>query len=190
MAETLLQFQTPVVGPDGLMYRARACGAGTADGTWQGWIEFDPMGQPAGTGPIRTARETTQPNRAAAEYWATGLTAVYLEGALQRALDPPARRNAVLVEDPVFGGPAPSAASIRPAQPIRAPSILDPFSVYGKSEALLRQQLAALAPRHLVNIILDYELSTEDAASLNREPAALLIDRIVAAVQPRTSNRN
>jgi hypothetical protein len=41
------------------------------------------------TGPpraVRPARETTQPNRRALEYWATGIEPVYLEGALVRAL--------------------------------------------------------------------------------------------------------
>ena len=37
--------------------------------------------------PIATGRETTQPNRTDTEYWATGLSEVYLEGALQRAFD-------------------------------------------------------------------------------------------------------
>ena len=34
-----------------------------------------------------TDRETTQPNLRALEYWATGLTPAYLEGALDRALE-------------------------------------------------------------------------------------------------------
>jgi hypothetical protein len=88
MAETLLQFQTLVVGRDGVVYRARACGRPTTEGTWHGWIEFDPFDQPPGSSTIRTSRETTQPNRTDTEYWATGLTPVYLEGALRRALDP------------------------------------------------------------------------------------------------------
>jgi hypothetical protein len=33
----------------------------------------------------RTGQETSQPDRKALEYWATGLEAVYLEGALARA---------------------------------------------------------------------------------------------------------
>jgi hypothetical protein len=35
---------------------------------------------------MRTPRETEQPNREDLAYWATGLTQVYLEGALTRAL--------------------------------------------------------------------------------------------------------
>jgi hypothetical protein len=52
------------------------------DGRWQGWI----VSVPAGDGqPRRTDRETTQSTRAALEYWATSVTAVYLEGALARS---------------------------------------------------------------------------------------------------------
>jgi hypothetical protein len=184
MAEVLVQFSDVVVGANGARFRARACGAPVESGQWHGWLEFID----ADTGSaVRSRRETTQPNKTDAVYWATGLTPVYLEGALHRALDPPVRRSTAPVQEPVFGGPAPSAAATHPADPGRAaPAILDPFSVYEKGEALLRKQLGALAPRHLVNIILDYELSTEDAALLNREPAARLVERIVAAVQPRT----
>jgi hypothetical protein len=64
-------------------------------------------------------------------------------------------------------------------------SVLDPFSVYEKGEALLRRQLAALSAWHLVNIIRDYELSDEDPIVLNRMPAANLIDLIVAKVGTR-----
>jgi hypothetical protein len=34
---------------------------------------------------LTTDQETSQPNRAAVEYWATGLEAVYFEGAFERA---------------------------------------------------------------------------------------------------------
>jgi hypothetical protein len=67
------------------MYDARAVGAERPDGLWQAWIEFSPEAE--GTEVIATSRETTQPNRADTVYWATGLTGVYLEGALVRALD-------------------------------------------------------------------------------------------------------
>jgi hypothetical protein len=83
MAETLLPFQAPVTGLGGSKYSARAVGVEVPGGTWHGWIEFVPL---AGGDPLRSPRETTQPNRVNAVYWATGLTAVYLEGALVRAL--------------------------------------------------------------------------------------------------------
>jgi len=83
MAETLLQF-AETIDRDGTTYLARACGSEQPDGQWHGWIEFVPGdGGPA----LSTRRETTQPNRIDTVYWATGLTTVYLEGALQRAFD-------------------------------------------------------------------------------------------------------
>ena len=89
MAEVLVQFTEPIVA-DGVAYRADACGAPTSDGLWQGWIEFTPT---SGGPSIRSRRETTQPNRVDAVYWATGLTPIYLEGALQRTLEAARPRN-------------------------------------------------------------------------------------------------
>lgn len=86
MAETLAHFMTPVSTPEGLSYEAQACGAADADGLWRAWIEFTPLGRGRR---IRTGRETTQPNRLDARYWALGLTQVYLEGALKRAIEGP-----------------------------------------------------------------------------------------------------
>src|SRR5882762_4993390 len=83
MVVVLLEYRRAVVTGTGRAFAARACGAPADDGTrrWHGWFEFMPGGDRA---PLRTPRETTQPNRAATLYWATGITAVYLEGALRR----------------------------------------------------------------------------------------------------------
>jgi hypothetical protein len=176
MAETLLVYQKPVVAPDGSSYEARACGAPMAGTTWEGWIEFVPL---AGGEPLRSGRETTQPKRSDVEYWATGLTQVYLEGALRRALDAPPTVVVAPPQPSMFAGPAPRPA----ATETTAESVLDPFAVYEKGEALLRRQLGALAAWHLVNIINAYELSNEPAAALNRRAAPELIEMIVAAVR-------
>ena len=176
MGETLLQYQAMVVGPDGTRYEARACGGPMPGGTWQGWIEFAPLG---GGEPVRSARETTQPNRADTEYWATGLTPVYLEGALRRALYTPAPVVSTPSQPSVFPGPA-----THPAPAVtNVESVLNPFSVYEKGEALLRKQLGVLAAWHLVNIIAAYGLSDADSATLNRRPAADLIEIIIAGVR-------
>ena len=82
MAEVLVEFAEPVTAEDGKTYTARACGSEMPDGKWQGWIEFVPLGDGE---PVRSARETTQPNRQDTIYWATGLTPVFLEGASARA---------------------------------------------------------------------------------------------------------
>jgi hypothetical protein len=178
MAEVLVTFPEGIVGSDGRTYLARACGSVMDDSRWQGWIEFEPID---GGPPLRSGRETTQPNRADTAYWGTGLTPVYLEGALERTLKPgpvPGPKSAPV--SPAFDGPAPSHADGVP--PINE-SVLNPFSVYRKGEALLRRQLSALAGWHLVNIIRAYELSTETPDQLNTRTPDELIEIIVAAVK-------
>jgi hypothetical protein len=182
--ETLLRFHTPVLGHDGQLYEARACGSPLPGATWQGWIEFVPVD---GGEPVRTPRETTQPNRPAIEYWATGLTEVFLEGALKRALDPPIVVRAPQPQASIFPGPAPSTV----VRPDHVPaSILDPFSVFEKGETLLHKQLSALSSWHLINIALDYELPDIDREALSRMPAAELVDLIVQAVRDRAGQRH
>ena len=83
MPEVLAEFAELVLGNDRRVYRARACGAEMKKGLWEGWIEFTPLA--ADEAPLRSPRETTQPNRVGAAYWASGLTPTYLEGALDRA---------------------------------------------------------------------------------------------------------
>jgi hypothetical protein len=177
MAEVLVEFTDPVSDSDGITYTARACGSEMGDGRWQGWIEFLPLD---GADPIRSGRETTQPNRADALYWATGLTQVYLEGALERALKPFVRPPARSIAPPIFDEPAPDIVS-----PPAAESILNPFSVYRKGESLLRRQLAALSVWHLVNIVRAYELSDLDADQLNQLTSAELVELIVTRVRLR-----
>jgi len=182
MAEVFVRFANPVVAKDGNVYRAQACGAPNTDGKWEGWIEFLPAdGGPA----VRSSRETTQPNRKDTAYWATGLTPVYLEGALERALHPLVR-PVVPAPQPVFDGPAPHVAP--PAVPVPAnEAVLDPFSVYTKGETLLRKELHALSAEHLVNIITAYDLSDEPVTMLNRLPASPLVETIITAVSERAS---
>lgn len=90
MAEVLVGFTDTIRDTDGNTYTARAYGAPMADGLWEGWVEF--VADSGET--LRTGRETTQPNRQHTAYWATGLSPVYLEGALQRALDAAAKTEA------------------------------------------------------------------------------------------------
>lgn len=177
MAEVLVEFTDPVVSNDGVEYVARACAREARDGMWEGWIEFLPADPKRGQ-PVRSGRETTQPNRTDTMYWATGLTAVYLEGALHRALTPLVRTAPREIAAPVFDGPAPD---ISPSP--HTESILNPFSVYRKGEALLRRQLAALSDWHLVNIVRAYDLSSLESSVLNNMSTPALIELIVAAVR-------
>jgi hypothetical protein len=179
VAEVLLQFSDPVV-LDGETYLARVCGAEADGGLWEGWVEFTSA---TDGHVIRSARETTQPNRTDAVYWATGLTPVFLEGSLRRALKPRTRRKVATVPRPAFDRPAPDA--IEPPRP--GESILDPFSVYRKGEALLRRQLAALSEWHLVNIIQAYRLSDRPASELQALSGAELVAVIVEGVRQATA---
>jgi hypothetical protein len=147
-----------------------------SDGAWQGWIEFVPID--AGV-PVRTPRETTQPNRTDTQYWATGLSPVYLEGALARALSKPGAPARFPSAGPsIFGGPAPHTASIGTRE-----SLINPFSVYEHGEAHLRKQLGAFAAWHLVNIVREYELTDLDVVTLDHMGSAELVELIVSAVR-------
>ena len=81
MFQRIQEYELMVGG--GAWYRPRAYGEPQADGMWEGWLVFFPLG--GGTA-IATDRETTQTTHAALADWAAGLTPVYLEGALSRAL--------------------------------------------------------------------------------------------------------
>lgn len=61
-------------------YRVTVEGLERPDGTWAGRILFH-----NGADVRRTGQETSQPNRDALAYWATGLEEVFLEGAFARA---------------------------------------------------------------------------------------------------------
>ncbi|HSE93661.1 MAG TPA: hypothetical protein VLF19_10170 [Methylomirabilota bacterium] len=79
---TLVTQFSPIETSDGGVYSAQACGVQRDDGLWEGWLAFfDAHGRA-----WRAGRETVQPSQAALEYWASGLTPVYLEGALNRAV--------------------------------------------------------------------------------------------------------
>lgn len=156
MAEVLLELEPVLTDSAGTVYTARACGREVDGGRWEGWIEFLPSdGSPV----LRSERETTQPNRQDVDYWAGGLTAVFLEGALERTLeprkpvyDPPPGR-------PAYEGPAPSNGSARTEG---AKSVLDPFAVRRSGgEELLRKELGALRAWHLRNIARAYRLADE-----------------------------
>lgn len=180
MAEVFAEFDAPVFGPDGTPYEAQVCGAEAEEGSagWEGWIEFVPLD---GGPPLRSRRETTQSSRADIAHWATGLSAVYLEGALTRTLEPALPPPPpVTGPESLFEGPAPAAPL--PVEP-EPPSVLDPFSVYEKGEAVLRSQLASLSAWHLVNIVRAYDLSVLDTSTLETVSHAELVELIVDAVR-------
>jgi hypothetical protein len=176
MAEVIHVFDTAVL-LNGIPYRAQVVGRPAAH-IWEGWIEFVSSD---GADARRTRRETTQPDREALVYWATGISGTYLEGALARTLTPPTVR----VEErsvPFFDEPAPGPIVDIEASTAEG-AVLDPFSVGAKGEELLRRELSALRGRHLRNIIRAYEL-VDDATDLDGLSEQELTEIIVAAVQP------
>jgi hypothetical protein len=193
MAEVLLKFPTPIMDAQGHAYVARICGRKADDGRWEGWIEFVPGD---GRSVLRTERETKQPKQSDLEYWATGVSATYLEGALERALHPepyhvPQNRAAEL---PSYDGPAPSRPSSSAGagtgaarQPPYPHAVLDPFTVYAQGEAVLRQQLGALGTDHLRTIVQEHSLVAAHELELDEMQHASLVDLIVAAVRKRAT---
>jgi hypothetical protein len=161
MAEVLVDYENTIAGADGSRWAARACGRRGAINMWEGWIEFVPLD--LDRKPIRSTRETTQPSREDLLYWATGLTPVYLRGALTRALEAPLTRPTPRRVRPHFEGPAPSI--VEPPPLPRAHATLDPFDVYAQGEDILIAQLDALDTSHLRDIARAYELMTDEQAA-------------------------
>ena len=85
MEELIHEFTSEIPDADGHVYTARAMGRQRRGRTvWEAWLEFAPVG---GGGMVRRSPvETTQPNREALTYWASGIEPVYLDGALERAI--------------------------------------------------------------------------------------------------------
>lgn len=81
MAELIQTYAETLRDARGEKYTAHAYGEARAGGLWEGWLEFH-----SAAGAVRrTGRETTQPDRDALAYWASGLEPVYLDGAFARA---------------------------------------------------------------------------------------------------------
>ena len=145
MSEVLVQFSEPVRDEQGFAYTAQACGRVAENDLWEGWIEFIPLG--AEGEPLRTSRETTQPNRTDLAYWASGLTMIFLEGALARAKGPTRTLRRTTVDAiPRYPEPAPPIAR----------AVLNPLAVYAQGEQVLRQELGALDAQHLRTILRAY----------------------------------
>jgi hypothetical protein len=105
MAQIVFAFSQVIRTTDGTSYMVTACGRERSDSTWEGWLEF----APDDTSPVlRTRRETSQPNLTDLRYWASGLTPLYLEGALARALEvSPRAQSTAVPETPAHDSPAP-----------------------------------------------------------------------------------
>ena len=190
----LLQFDEAVT-EGGIAWRAIAFGVETPPGQWEGWLEFTPIGGEGQS--VATGRETTQPNRTDLDYWATGLSRVYLEGALRRAL---ARNSDSEMHDDASTAPRHTPGATRRASGahriavvgVRRSAVLDPFAVYAQGEDVLRKELRALSPDHLETIIDAYDLESAHSFAAQRSDRTSdgLIAGILAAVKHRASVPN
>jgi hypothetical protein len=183
MAEVLHTFDTLVRDALG-EYQPQAVGRQAEDGMWEGWLEFFPTD---GSGDVIVSRvESRQPELEHLVYWSTGLSPVYLEGALTRA------RRAVTVQVrtvdiPYSSAPKPHVTAAR--SPRHAPEpVLDPFEIGSRSLDLLRQELGALNRPRLLNIIAAFDLNPakEDQSWMSDHQLAHFI---VVAVEMRLLQR-
>jgi hypothetical protein len=184
MSETLLTYSEPISDAQGT-YVARAIGRQAADRMWEAWIEFVPV---SGKGDVIVSGvESRQPERDHLVYWATGLTPVYLEGALHRARSPITVR--VRTEaPPISTAPAPRA--VHPArQGYGGPeAVLDPFEIGARNLDLLRQELTALNRARLLNIIEAYDLNPA-REDIDWMTTAQLVHFVVVAVDTQLPQR-
>lgn len=183
MADILVKFDEPIAATSGNKYFAQAVGSEVNGGLWEGWLEFLPVNESRGA--LESGRETTQPNRADVEYWAQGLTRVYLQGSLARALS--------LAESPrvpsvprfnTFGHRVAGAASAR--SPAIPRPVLNPLQVFAQGETILRGELNALSRDHIESIAIAYDLVPYDSsAGLSALSTKDLIARIVDGARAR-----
>jgi hypothetical protein len=183
MSEVLVKFDEPISTPDGRKYFAQATGRETDANLWEGWLEFFPADESSEC--VCSERETTQPNRKSIEYWAQGLTKVYLQGALDRALKPTgvARRSAQQTPRPARF-PAPRKVSRAPVSAAtgRRP-ILDPYAVYAQGEHILRSALGALSRDQVETIATAYGFSTPESDGIRTPSGTDLVETVVKGVR-------
>jgi hypothetical protein len=184
MAEVLHTFDTLIRDALG-EYQSQAVGRLADDGMWEGWLEFLPTD---GSGDVVVSGvESRQPEHEHLVYWSTGLSPVYLEGALTRA-----RRTVTVhvrtADVPHSSEPKPRAVrATRTAAPVPAP-VLDPFEIGSRNLDLLRQELGALNRPRLLNIIAAFDLNP-GGDDLNWMSDHQLAHFITVAVETRLSLR-
>ena len=83
MTNLMMQLSETVCDERGT-FHPRVMARERSNGSWEGWLEFVPSDEDR-SGIYVTQIETHQRDRMTMEYWASGLTGVYAEGALARA---------------------------------------------------------------------------------------------------------
>jgi hypothetical protein len=184
MAELLRSFDEPIAHSSGV-FLARVAGRYATDGMWEGWLEFVPA-SPGTSELVVSPVESRQPALEHLKYWAEGLTVVYAEGALDRALHPIVVRARV-ADSPFSDRPARRIVTT-PERRIGPEPVLDPFDVGSRNLEILRQELHALDRARLLNIIDAYALNPvhDDLTAMSNEQ---LITFIVVSVDAQLAQR-
>jgi hypothetical protein len=86
VTELIHQYSTLLAAADGERYVVRAYAGRQPRGLWEAWFVFIPL---SGGNPLVTEPETTQSKRPDVVYWASGISRLYLQGALGRASEKP-----------------------------------------------------------------------------------------------------
>jgi hypothetical protein len=185
VAEVLREFDEPIAHRSGT-HHARVVGRLAEDGMWEGWLEFVPI-EPGGRSIAVSPVESRQPERGYLEYWAQGLSVVYAEGALDRALHPMTLRTRV-AGTPLSERPTPRPVTTTPVHVVGPEPVLDPFEVGRRNLDILRQELHALDRPRLLNIIAAFHLNpaSKDVTALSD---GQLVTFIVVAVEAQLIHR-
>jgi len=186
MAEILRSFDEPIRHSSGT-FAARVVGRLADDRMWEGWLEFVPI-ESGQSQVIVSAIESRQPERQHLAYWANGLTVVYAEGSLDRALHPIAVRTR-LAETPASSAPAPRVVTAPERGRLVGPEpVLDPFEIGERSLDVLAQELHALNRPRLLNVIAAFDLNPagEDVSWMSDDQ---LVTFIVVAVEAQLLQR-
>jgi hypothetical protein len=163
MSDVLRSFDEPIGHSSG-SYHARVVGQRASDGMWEGWLEFTPVDSAHDV--VASSIESRQATKPQLEYWSQGLTVVYAEGSLDRALRP------ITVHRRIIETP---------------PPVLNPFEIGARSIDVLAQELHALNRTRLLQIIAAFDIRTggTDAAMTNEQ----LIEAIVLSVAQQVVER-
>ena len=94
------QFERPIADNSGDTFLVFVQGRSRPHDTWEGWLVFE---RQRDARRFSTPVETTQPDANAILYWASGLTDVYLQGALERALSVSIAPRSMAEAPPLIG---------------------------------------------------------------------------------------
>ena len=174
MAELISELPYRVVSA-GTEFYVSVAGEQTADGIWEGWLEYVPLDD---SDALVTPTETTQSTRGALQHWADVIDETYVQGAFARAV---AVTNA---------GPARLAATrFAAAAGVRSDvGVPDPFVLLQSGREAMRDRLLALPRDMLLDVIAGFGLNPA-GKSLTWLTDRQLVTFIITAAEVQASRR-